>query len=441
MTLQLVADTADIDPDDLAPDQAIDAERAVLGAMLHSHNAINVVRLQLNPEVFYRPWHGELFATILELEDAGHRCDAQLLITHLRARRKLGNDGTLSNAIFDLWTGCITAENVAYHAQAVRDAAKVRALQAEHRRMGQALTEAFSGGDMDALLDAAAQRSVALQLVADEADATAPIDGLHTWTDFVDKYRNPTDRWVVPGLLGRHDVMLVLSAPGAGKSFLSRQVCTSLAAGIHPFTLNRITPVRTLLVDLENAPEQVAEETEPVLTQLRRLGGDVADRGWMFTHMAGFNLRKRDDAALFERAIAETRPDVVAFGSLYNAYDKGRDDWDTAISDVQAVLKRLRARYDVAFWIEHHMSQTAGGGFSGTPYGGTAWGRWATHGRVLRRVTDRAHIYALEAGTFRGDRGQRDLPVGFTRGGKLPFIAIHEEADFELLVAAAEGSR
>lgn len=445
MTLRAVPDAPDFDPpvEDRHPDVNLDAERAVLGAMLHSHDAITTVRLQLTAAAFYRPWHAELFDTILELEDAGHRCDVQLLVTHLRKARKLGTDGQISNAIFDLWAGCITAANVAYHARAVREAAKVRALQAEHTRMAQALDTVFRNGDTDALLDAAAQRSVALSLVADEPDTTAPIDGLHTWADFVERYRSDEQRWVVPGLLGRHDVVLILAAPGAGKSFLSRHVVTCLATGLHPFTLDRIKPVRTLLVDMENAPEQVAEETEPMLSQLTRTVGDMGDRGWVFTHMEGFNLRKRDDAALFERAIVETRPDVVAFGSLYNSYQRGSDGWDVAAADVQGVLKRLRARYDVTFWIEHHMGRASGGsGHTGTPYGGTDWEKWPTHGRVLRKASDRGDVYLLEAGTFRGDRGARPgFPLAVKRGGRHMFTAIFEEAELEQLIDASEGRR
>jgi hypothetical protein len=42
---------------------------------------------------------------------------------------------------------------------------------------------------------------------------------------------------------------------------------------------------------------------------------------------------------------------------------------------------------------------------------------------------------------FRGDRGQRDLPIGLTRGsgsgGFLPWMPIFDEAELEVLTAAA----
>jgi hypothetical protein len=426
---------------EIFPTVNLDAEEAVLGAMLWSRNAVNRARLDLSVSSFYRPWYGELFATICELEDAGQRCDAQMLVSHLAGRKQLGVDGGRTTTIARISAQCITAVNIGYLCREVRSAARVRALQAEHIRLGQALEEASESGDTDTLLDVAAQQSIAVGLLADEPETDAPVEGLSTWDDFVAN-RAGADRWIVRDLIGRHDMILILAAPGAGKSFLSRTVVTALSSGVHPFTLDRITPVRTLLVDLENAPGQVADESLPLLGQVKRLGQGTEDRGWVWMRPEGLNLRRREDAALFERVIAETRPDVVAFGSLYNTYQRGNDGWDTAAEEVQAVLKRLRSRYDLAFWAEGHMVRAQGGGHTGTPFGGTSWERWPTHGRVLKRATDKAPIFLLEAGTFRGDRGPRPgIPIALTRGGRLPFTAIYEEGELEQLIDAAEDNK
>lgn len=437
------------------PEQNIAAERAVLGAMLWSREAVNRARLDLTPASFYRPWHSELFATICDLEDAGHRVDAQFVASHMgrrietqadalpadavAARRDGGDNATQLAELAQMYLDCITPDNIGYHCREVRAAARVRAVQAEHARMGQALATAVGTGEDDTLLDMVAQQSIAYGLLADEPDSEAPVAGLSTWDDFVAN-RSGEDRWIVRDFIGRHDMILILAAPGAGKSFLSRTVVTSLAAGVHPFTLERIDPVRTLLVDLENAPGQVADESVSLLSQVKRLGNGTEDRGWIWTRPEGLNLRRREDAALFERVISEVRPDVVAFGSLYNTYQRGTDGWDTAAEEVQAVFKQLRARYDLAFWAEGHMVRAQGGGHTGTPFGGTSWERWPTHGRVLKRATDKAPLYLLEAGTFRGDRGPRPgIPLALQRGGRLPFTAIYEEGELEQFIAAAEG--
>ena len=226
---------------------------------------------------------------------------------------------------------------------------------------------------------------------------------------------------------------MVLGAAGSGKSVLSRQVAMCLAAGVHPFTMRPVRPVRTLLVDLENSPDQTAEESAPVLTAIRGMR-DTEGRGMIWPHPEGMDLRKRADAMLLERVIAQAEPDVVCMGSLYNAYRRGRDDWDTAAEDVQAVLKRLRSRYGLGLWLEHHMPRAQGSGHTGTPYGGTAWEKWPTHGRWLRRHPEvKMPLFLLEE-TFRGDRGKRDLPLALTRGGKLPWTSVWDEAELELII-------
>lgn len=230
---------------------------------------------------------------------------------------------------------------------------------------------------------------------------------------------------------------MVLGAAGSGKSFLSRMVAQGLAAGVHPFTLDRITPVRTLLVDLENSPDQVAEEAVGPLAQVQRLGEAVGDRGWIWSRPEGINLREPRDAALLERVIAQTEPDVLCLGSLKDAYRRGRSDWDVAALETQDVFKRLRSRYGLGLWLEHHMPRKEGSGHTGTPFGGMLWESWPTHGRWLRRVGERVPLYTLEA-TFRGDRGERPgIPIGLQRGGRLPFTAIFDEGELEILLEAA----
>lgn len=417
-----------------APEQATTAEEGVLGCCLSSREALRQARLTVTADVFWQPRNALMFEIICGLDDQDVTPEPRAVVAELIRRKQTRQLDPMH--VFDVWQGCLWAGNVDYYARQVREAARVRAVTAAHDRLGQALESARESGDHDALLDMAASQSIALQLLAEQTVEEEPVDGLSTWDRFVES--DAAEDWLVAGLLRRHDVVMILAAAGAGKSFLSRQICTAIAAGVHPFTLHRIPPRRTLLVDLENAPGQVAEESAPLLDQVKRLGDWVEDRGWVWMRTEGLNLRQRRDAQLFERVIAETRPEVVAFGSLYNAYSRGSDGWDTAAEEVQDVLKRLRKKYGLAFWLEHHMPVASGGGHTGTPFGGTSWMRWPTHGRVLKRVGGRNPLYALERDTFRGDRGKREIPVGLQRGGRLPWTAIFDEDEFEILREASQ---
>lgn len=423
--------------DQPAPAEALDAERQLLGAVLNHPALLTNLRLTLDGSEFYRPAHTELYALMCDLADAKISPDPTAVNAELARRGKLGRDGTLSNYIAGLYADCHTAANIGWHLQRVHEAGRVRQIQAAHTRLGQRLQE-HAGGQLDTgqLLDAAAQQSLALTLASDGPGNDEPVPGVQTWQSFTAATDAP--RWIVPGLLRRHDTVLVLGSSGVGKSFLSRQVAICLAAGLHPFTLTRIEPVTTLLVDLENAPDQVAEDAAGTLHGTTHITGvDTGDRGWIWPQPEGLDLRRRADAQLLERVIAQTRPQVLCMGSLYNAYRRGGDSWDQAAEDVQAVLKRLRGRYGLALWLEHHMPRSAtGSGHTGTPYGGTMWERWPTHGRWLRRADCPAPVYLFDR-AFRGDRGDRDLPIAFKRGGRLPLTAIVDKAELDDLTGGA----
>jgi hypothetical protein len=418
---------------------ALASERAVLAGMLNSAGATDEARLRLPAAAFYNPRHAILYSLMLGIAEAG------LVVEPMTVHAELQRRGQVTDEV-DVYqlhlTGFLVAGNLAWHIQQIRHTARLRTAREVNVRLAQRLTS----GDPDDAFMAIAQASLELELVADPIDDEA-VEGLTTWADFHQRYeRDDAAHWAVPGLLRRQDIMFVLAAPGVGKSYLSRQVVQCLAAGVHPFTLDPIAPVRTLLIDLENAPSQVAFENRPSFQQIERMSsdvGEVGDRGWIWMHQEGLNLRTPEHARLLEQVIAQTRPDVVAFGSLYNAYKRGNDGWDTAAEDVQDVLKKLRKRYDLTFWIEHHMVRAQGGGHTGAPFGGTSWEKWPTHGRILERARDehgqlcRASVYQFASSpNFRGDRGERELPVGFRRGGRLPWMPIWDEAELDLLAKA-----
>lgn len=415
--------------EDAPPRHDADAERQVLGAILATPDALEDVRRALGPDDFYRPAHAVIYLAALSLADRGIAPEPVAVFDALRNSDELGKAGG-AGYLHGLLAGCHTATNAVWHASRVRDASRLRRIDVHAQRIRQFVADA---DDTDDAMGAVMRELVHAEAVAEDP-GSRPVAEVQTWDDFIDSRPPDDSRWIVPGLIRRHDTIMILGASGAGKSFLSRQVAMCLAAGIHPFTLARIVPVRTLLVDLENAPDQVAEESAGLRAGVRRLGGQTGDRGWIWPHPEGFNLREPAAAALLERVIAQVEPQVLCMGSLYNAYRRGSSEWDVAAEEVQAVLKRLRTRYRLGLWLEHHMPRKEGSGHTGAPYGGIRWEQWPTHGRVMRRLTDALPLYGLEA-TFRGDRGARDgLPLAVQRGGRLPFQAIFDAQELAMIL-------
>lgn len=415
------------------PAANIDAEKAVLGAMLIAPKAIPAVARMLVASDFYQPRNESLYALLLRLHDDGVTLDPVVVAAQV-ATAGLTN---LIEGIYlhELVSNVLTASNVEYHADLVKAASRRRSAQQIATRIGQTADQVI---DHDHFLDALARESLALNVLIEERALDAPLEGLYTWDGFIEKFAGQNRDWVVPGLISLKDVVMCLAPPGAGKTTLSRQLAWCIASGIHPFTLERIQPQRTLLVDFENDEGEAADESAEFLSRIRRIGDWDPDRAHIWAWPQGENIRTREGAARLEQAISETRPRFVAIGSLYKAAPRMGTDWDTAADEGRAAFDKLRNRHRFALWIEHHMPKAQGGGKSPTPFGSMIWESWPSHGRILQRTTKGPNGPFSFTAPFRGDRGKRDYPVGFTRGGKLPWTAVFHQSDLDALTEACE---
>jgi replicative DNA helicase len=110
------------------PPQAVEAERAVLGAMLLDGKAISRVLEVLDETAFYRPAHKRIFSALVHLwerkEDAS---DALAVAEELRRREQFDAVGG-ATYLSGLLDAVATSANVEYHAQIVQEKAVLRRL-------------------------------------------------------------------------------------------------------------------------------------------------------------------------------------------------------------------------------------------------------------------------------------------------------------------------
>jgi len=112
---------------DRIPPQNIEAEQAVLGAMLIEREAISKVAEFLRPEDCYREAHRLIFNAMLELYNKNDAVDMVTVIEFLRKGDKLEAAGGISY-ITSLANSVPTAANVLYHAKIVEEKALLRQL-------------------------------------------------------------------------------------------------------------------------------------------------------------------------------------------------------------------------------------------------------------------------------------------------------------------------
>ena len=133
--------------------------------------------------------------------------------------------------------------------------------------------------------------------------------------------------WLIEGFLERWERVILTGAEGAGKSMAIRQMAVCMAAGLHPFTFTRRTPVTVLVIDCENNDRQNRRKIRPMVEQAEREGARVPDGGLRIIHRPnGLDLTDTDDAAwLIERVTAHS-PDVLVLGPLYQLHRQNMND-------------------------------------------------------------------------------------------------------------------
>ena len=109
------------------PPQDLEAEKAVLSALLLDNNAIHSVLNEVLPEDFYHPSHQQIYRAMLSLQDENEPVDLHTLSDYLQTKKTLDAVGGVV-FLSELADYESTAANVQSHAKIVRDKALKRNL-------------------------------------------------------------------------------------------------------------------------------------------------------------------------------------------------------------------------------------------------------------------------------------------------------------------------
>ena len=109
------------------PPQAVDVEKAVLGAMLIDKDAVSKVLELLDTNSFYSPMHQKLFHSMMDLFEKEEPIDAVTVIEELRRRGQLD---AVEDPVYitELTANITSAANVEYHARIVLEKSLMRSL-------------------------------------------------------------------------------------------------------------------------------------------------------------------------------------------------------------------------------------------------------------------------------------------------------------------------
>ena len=263
--------------------QALEVERAVLGAMLIDNMAINrVVEVLGDETAFYHTPHRKVYAAIQKLSERGEPVDQVTLTEELVRRGQLDDVGG-AVLIAELASEMATAANAEYHAQIVLEKAQRRRLIAAAT---QTLTESYEETeDVRELIDRAEQRVFqiaegelgkgVMPLSSAIEEAYVAIERAHeqpgALTGVTTGY---TDLDEITAGLQSSDLIILASRPSMGKTALT--LCMARNAAVKG-------SIPVLYFSLEMSTEQLAQRllcAEARVSSHRLRTGRLSEEEW-----------------------------------------------------------------------------------------------------------------------------------------------------------------
>lgn len=408
-----------ITPDDNVEPQDQAAERAVLGAILISAAAYQTATGIITAADFFNDHHRTIWDAAAHIRRAGKTPD------EITIKARLEETGDLKRIggwlyLHSLVEMVPSASNVDHYAGIVRERAVRRRLATAGRRIVQL---AYQPEEAHALTETAAGliNQVREAGMADEDIATMTIE------EFMNIDDAPYD-WVVPGLLERGDRFVLTGMEGAGKSTLFRQMAVTIAAGIHPFTAERIPPRKVLMIDCENGDRHTRRKSRSMYHQAIDIGHPSFKTNlWVELRPDGMDLTSDRDLSWLLRRIVAIQPDVLAIGPFYKMH-RGHDASEerTAVK-ILGALDLVRANGSCVLLEAHAGHATGRSGLRDLrPRGSSALLGWPEFGYGLRLVPadeeSTAPVRRLaELVPWRGDRDERHWPTRMERGNDWPW--------------------
>ncbi len=231
------------------PPQAVEAEAAVLGAMLLEQDAISIVLEILDDTAFYREAHRKIYNAIIALYDRNEPNDLITISEELEKRQELNSVGG-SFYVAGLVDSISTAANVEYHARIVLEKSLGRKLI---NVATQIASRAYESSENTAdLLDEAEQMVFALSQRNARSGFTQLNPILHDTFENIEKLheQDSTVTGVPTGFtrldemtagFQRGDLIIIAARPAMGKTALClnivRHVAVEAQVGVGLFSL------------------------------------------------------------------------------------------------------------------------------------------------------------------------------------------------------------
>lgn len=267
---------------DRMPPASIEAEQAVLGAMLLKPDAVTTAAEELTADDFYRETHRLIFEAMMELKERTEPVDLVTLTEQLKKADKLAKIGGIP-ALSLIANSVPTAANVHYHARIVHEKAQLRSLINAATEIAGAAYE--SADEVEDIMDSAEKRILQVASGKRSKDFVPLQDILLDTLEQIDlRYNNkgsitglPTGFTELDHLtagLQKSDLILVAARPSMGKTAFTLNIAAHVV-------LRAKEPVA--FFSLEMSKEQLVQRllcSEGRIDSQRLRVGELEEKEW-----------------------------------------------------------------------------------------------------------------------------------------------------------------
>ena len=264
------------------PPASVEAEQAVLGAMLLKPEAVTTAAEELSADDFYRETHRLIYEAMMELKDRTEPVDLVTLTEQLKKADKLAKIGGIP-ALSLIANSVPTAANVHYHARIVHEKAQLRSLISAATEIAGAAYE--SADEVEDIMDNAEKRILAVSSGKRSKDFVPLQEILLDTLEQIDaRYNNkgsltglPTGFTELDHLtagLQKSDLILVAARPSMGKTAFTLNIAAHVV-------LRAREPVA--FFSLEMSKEQLVQRllcSEGRIDSQRLRVGELEEKEW-----------------------------------------------------------------------------------------------------------------------------------------------------------------
>lgn len=359
--LTLISNQEPCQPECRAAPHNIDAEQALLGAILINNEAHDRVSDFLEPHHFFDPLHQQIFETAAKLIASGKRATPITLQTFFENAHPIDGNTTVPQYLGRLATNAVTTVNARDYGQIIFDLAMRRHLIV----FGEDTVNAAYDGPVDA---PPRYQIEAARLRLDGLAGLLVNDGCSDLEFANASSIDTSSAYVIKGLVPSEAVGAIWGATTAGKTFLLIDACFAVALE-KPFMGRRTRRGATLYVALEGRAG--------FGKRLKAAIGHHGDPGHLFARFKnvvslGRSPKADADAARIVAAAkllakqAGTQVTLIVIDTLAAALAGDNENEAGAIGAVIAQANRIAAATGASVLLAHHPGKDQDRGMRGS---------------------------------------------------------------------------